>query len=303
MCLMRPASHRLLLASLLLSTFATGIRAEEQALTTPKLTPARGYYARLAAISAAPDPTRADLDALRFPIDPQRREKTLATKPAYLTVDPAAFVLPPCPANSSAQTRAELDYLLRLQATRTPGEIAWALGLQDWGYSLSAKPGDRDYELLRSNLFLVGRSIGTWFNAESLPLTADLMARFWRDARSYVWTFKFDHARVRPYVLEPKIKNLQETDWAAFPSGHASYAYAVAYLYAELAPELSDVFLRDAAAIAYSREVLGVHYPSDSESGRLLARQIVGFALRNPEFQRDLDKVREEWRTVSALRP
>lgn len=294
--------HPTLVVGLLLSAISAGSHADEL-LTTPKLTPARGPYARLSALSPSGDPGRADLDAQRFPIDPQRMEKTLATKPAYLSVDPAAFVLPASPANSSAQTRAELDYLLRLQALRTPEEIHWALGLQDWGYSLSAQPGDRDYDQLRSNLFLVGRSIGTWFNAESLPLTADLVARFWRDARYYVWHFKFHHARVRPYVLEPKLKNLQETDWAAFPSGHASYAYVLAYLYSELEPELSDVFHRDAAAIAYSREVLGVHYPSDSESGRQLARQIVGFALRDPKFQSDLEKVRQEWRTVSARQP
>lgn len=303
MNLNRLSSCSALAAGLLLLTFTAGSLAAEPPLTTPKPTPARGLYARLAAVSPAADPARADLDTLRFPIDPQQRDKTLEIKPAYLTVDRAAFVLPPCPANSSAQTRAELDYLLRLQAHRTPSEIAWALGLQDWGYSLNAKPGDRDYELLRSNLFLIGRSIGTWFNAESLPLTADLVARFWRDARYYMWAFKIDYARVRPYVLEPKLKNLQETDWPAFPSGHATYAYVLAYLYSELAPELSDVFLRDAAAVAYSREVLGVHYPSDSESGRLLARQIVDFALRDPKFQRDLEKVREEWGTVSALRP
>ncbi|MCI0671667.1 MAG: phosphatase PAP2 family protein [Myxococcaceae bacterium] len=261
-----------------------------------KLEPARGHYARLAARSPAPASSGAKTDAMRFQHERAHVEDTLSARPQYVTVDPSAFQLPPLPANSSAQTRAELDYLLRLQERRTPEDVHDGLALADWGYSIHARPGDRDWELVRGNLFRVGHSIGTWFNPDSLPLTAELLGKVWRDARFYVWSLKYKYARVRPYVLEPRLKNLQETDWAAFPSGHASYAYMAAYFYQDLAPEFADVFVKDALDIAHSREVIGVHYPSDSEAGRAFARQFINLLLQSEQFQRDLAQVREEWR-------
>src|SRR6202008_796762 len=97
-------------------------------------------------------------------------------------------------------------------------------------YNLRVKPTDSTYQRFRSNLFFIGRSIGTWFNHENLPLTADLMARVWQDASYFIWSLKFKYARVRPVVIDPRVKNLEVTDWAAYPSGHASNSYVNAYI-------------------------------------------------------------------------
>ena len=51
----------------------------------------------------------------------------------------------PAPANASAQTRAELDYLLKLQASRTPEEQAWCDQLAGIYYHpLIVNPADID---------------------------------------------------------------------------------------------------------------------------------------------------------------
>ena len=125
----------------------------------------------------------------------------------------------------------------------------------------------------------------------------------WRDASFHLWSLKFKYARIRPVVIDPRIKNLQESDWAAFPSGHASYAHILAYLYSELAPEFSDIFLTDARNIAHSREVIGVHYPSDSEAGRVFGRQFVNALLQDDKFKAEFAKVRQEWERVRAISP
>jgi acid phosphatase (class A) len=65
-------------------------------------------------------------------------------------------------------------------------------------------------------------------------------------------------------------------------------------VFQELLPEKREVFARGAAEMAFSREILGVHFPSDSESGRLLARQIVDRLRQEPTFQRDLEAARKE---------
>ena len=71
----------------------------------------------------------------------------------------------------------------------------------------------------------------------------------------------------------------------------------------ELAPEFSDVFLKDAHDIGHSREIIGVHFPSDTEAGRVFARQFVDRLLKNPEFSAEFEKVREEWKRVRAASP
>ena len=74
----------------------------------------------------------------------------------------------------------------------------------------------------------------------------------------------------------------------------------LAYIYSELAPEFSDIFLRDAAEIGYSREIIGVHYPSDTESGRVFARQFVDLLLNSEKFKPEFEKVKAEWNRVRA---
>jgi acid phosphatase (class A) len=104
-------------------------------------------------------------------------------------------------------------------------------------------------------------------------------------------------------VIDPTVNNLENANWAAFPSGHSSYSHILADLYSELAPEFADIFLNDARAIAHSREIIGVHYPSDSEAGRVFARQFVDHLLRNEKFKTEFVKVREEWSRVRAASP
>jgi acid phosphatase (class A) len=260
------------------------------------LTPARGHYQQLGRFSPAADPKGAELDKLKFPYDAAVAERRLSLKPNYLkqvTVDD--FTIPNPPANSSAQTRAELNYLLGLQAQRTKLDVDASLIMANIYYNARTTPADSNYQQYRQNLFHIGRSIGTWFNPENLPVTADFMARTWQDASFFIWSLKYKYLRVRPYVLDSAFNNLEETNWAAYPSGHAANSYINAYIYQELAPQFTDVFIKDAYDMAHSREILGVHYPSDSEASRIFARQFVNKLFENDQFKKDFDAVKKEW--------
>jgi acid phosphatase (class A) len=260
----------------------------------------RGYYKALQSLDARPQAGHRELDALRFGVDDDDRQKQEQRAPYYLAADPLLIPLPPPPANSSAQTQAELDYLIELQRRRSEEDVRSSLAYAKVWYDVATKPGDPDYPRFQHNLFHIGRSIGTWFNAESLPLTRQLVANLWRDANYFIWHYKVHYDRIRPYRLERALQNLEETDWPAYPSGHAGNSYVAAYVYSELAPEFADVFLKDALDMAHSREILGVHYPSDSEAARVLARKLVDQLLRSPRFQRDLAAARGEWARVRA---
>jgi acid phosphatase (class A) len=207
-------------------------------------------------------------------------------EPFYLTTTEKFFIADP-PANSSLQTRSELDYLLQLQSQRVEEDERASAYYAGIYYKTAVKPGDKDYAKFRRNLFHIGRSIGIWFNPDSLPLTANLVANTWKDAEYYIWKYKNYFLRIRPYKLESKLNNLEETNWAAYPSGHATNSYVNAYLFSALLPEFSSFFVKDAYDMAHSREIIGVHYPSDSESGRVLSYQLVQKLLKDPEFKKD----------------
>jgi len=218
-------------------------------------------------------------------------------KPYYLASNTPFSIQDP-PANSSEQTQVELKYLLQLQAQRSDEDIRASMFYAKVFYRTSTKPGDQDYNRMQRNLFHIGRSIAPWFCADSLPLTAQLTRNVWQDASYVIWKYKNYFVRIRPYKLEPQLKNLEETNWAAYPSGHASNSYTNAYLFSELLPEFASFFIKDAYDMAHSREIIGVHYPSDSESGRLLGYELIQTLKSNPAFQADLDKAAMEIKEV-----
>jgi acid phosphatase (class A) len=243
-------------------------------------TASRGHYKLLAALSPRPASDHEAVDTMKFPFDRSFATRVLSEKPFYLQhISADDFKLPDPPANSSAQTRAELDYLLALQHHRTPEDVRSSL------YMSTVFPTSSD----------IGRLIGYWSEPEQLPLTDSLFSHVAQDGNYFLWSLKFKYERVRPYVLEPKIHDLEESFASSYPGGHVTYAYIYAYIYRELAPEFADLFIANAYAMAHAREMIGVHYPSDNEAARIFARQFVNMLFRNKKFQEDFQQVKREW--------
>lgn len=259
--------------------------------------PETAHYAKLSQLDGKPQPGNETLDALTFPLSewgPLMSWKLLRTYYADKSLD--AFQKYEMPANSSKRTRAELDYLLELQRTRTPEELAWCLKLADIYYDpTNINPTNAKYNQNRDNLFYLGRNLGSWYNRQELPLTTELLSKVIHDAMVYMVEFKLKYARPRPYVVEPKLKVEKPLPHGAFPSGHSFGSYVNAELVARLAPDRRDDLMNAAQEFAWSRELLGVHYPSDSEAGRIWAKDFVKFLFENKQFVKDFEAVKKEW--------
>jgi undecaprenyl-diphosphatase len=85
--------------------------------------------------------------------------------------------------------------------------------------------------------------------------------------------------RERPYVPFPDPEPLLGTSFNySLPSGHAATSFAAAAVLARADRRLAPTVFVLAAAIAWSRVYVGVHYPSDIAAGALLGL-LVGGAL------------------------
>jgi undecaprenyl-diphosphatase len=77
--------------------------------------------------------------------------------------------------------------------------------------------------------------------------------------------------RERPPLVYPEPKPLVDVPHSgAFPSGHASAAFACATVFAWASPRLRVPAFVLAAAIAWSRVYVGVHWPLDVLGGAVL---------------------------------
>ncbi|MDQ2909561.1 MAG: phosphatase PAP2 family protein [Actinomycetota bacterium] len=104
-----------------------------------------------------------------------------------------------------------------------------------------------------------------------------LAADFAADGLSYALRQAIGRARPPLVYAEPKpLVDVPHT--GAFPSGHASTAFACATVLAWASPRLRVPALGLAAAIAWSRVYVGVHWPLDVLGGAVLG-VLVSIAL------------------------
>jgi acid phosphatase (class A) len=207
--------------------------------------------------------------------------------PRYLSGNTAEFVrqFAAPPSRDSPQTRSELDELLELQRLRTPDEVA-------------AAQADRQ---TRVEKFFP--ALGLDAQQADLHLTRRLAQRVEDDVRRYVRAAKDEFRRLRPYEIEPRIAPCIDNvaDDLSYPSGHASFGYAMAYLLSEMVPERRDALLHRADQFARQRMVCGVHFRSDIEAGRAGARWLEHAFNESAEYRHDRSAAAHELRAALRL--
>jgi acid phosphatase (class A) len=207
----------------------------------------------------------------------------LAAPLPYVTtkqVDLTQLLAPP-PANDSAQTRYEIDELLRVQARLTPAMA-------------EAASADQQEDVFRfANVF------GAKFKAENLPVATPFFARVAENEGVIVDPAKDSWKRPRPFMLSSEIKpNVKMSKSGAYPSGHTSLGYLLAVVLGNMVPEKRVEIFDRAADYANNRMVGGVHYPSDIQAGRIAGTVIAAEMMKQPEFQRDYAAARAEVRKL-----
>lgn len=261
------------------------------------LEPSSAHYTILEKLDPTPNPLRSPLDSSIYN-DRKSGLQFVGIEPTYLTQENVEFLKNSLkfPANSSNQTRAELDFLLEWQEKRTKAQRDRSMEIAPIGYWPPLEKTNDRYGSNVDHLFWEYRSItGNSPRIENYLHTTRLLAGVTRDMRIMEFTVKYALLRARPYHIEPKLNPMARISSPSFASGHTLWAYIQAFTWSELLPEKRKEFLAIAYEVGESREIMGIHYPSDEEAARILAHKMLLSMWKNPVFIQDLKKAQSEW--------
>ena len=88
----------------------------------------------------------------------------------------------------------------------------------------------------------------------------------------------------------------------SYPSGHTIRGWSAALLLAELNPAAADTILARGMMYGDSRVIVGAHWQSDVDAGRLAGSVAVLTLHTCPEFMEELEKARAEFQRLTQAR-
>lgn len=190
--------------------------------------------------------------------------------------------VPPPPANSSTETRADLDELLKLQQERTRAQVKMITKHLDYdGVCAAILDSVTHRKLTRA------------------PKTKALLKHVEMDASLAVFHAKKRFNRPRPHQLEPQLRPaIPVPDHPAYPSTHALQGYVVARTLSLLFPNNTEELLAAGVKIGREREIAGIHYPSDAKASRALGEELFDRLQQNEKFLAEVEAAKKEWTSL-----
>lgn len=173
------------------------------------------------------------------------------------------------PLNDSAITKNDLQVLLEKTSKATAEEITFARYVDD-----VSNLAQTFIDLLKENGH--DESMGGFFSVDH---QTECLLFFLKDAIN----------RPRPYQLAKSFGlpmfPLMRTDamTAAYPSGHALTAFVMSEHYARKYPTVAPELIALGKRIADSREITGIHFPSDTQISKEICKIVYDNNLLNNE--------------------
>ena len=193
--------------------------------------------------------------------------------------DGVALLAPP-PAPGSAEEAADLASARAVFKARTPDEQ------------------DRAFKDATLSIFLFAPAIGPFFQPGKLPKIEALFQKVRTNISEHINIPKNHWKRQRPYELDDSLTLGRPEKSFGYPSGHSTRGTVQALLLAELFPEQKEAILAFGRQIGWDRVLIGKHFITDINAGRVLGQAIVRELLASPAFQRDLAEAKAEAQAV-----
>jgi hypothetical protein len=136
------------------------------------------------------------------------------------------------------------------------------------------------------------------------PCTNFLVQGCMRAAEFAAMHYKNVFQRPRPSQLWPELMPpVPVPGHAAFPSAHSTQTHTIALVLQQVAAgvvlSVDEITTRLAQRISRGREVLGVHYPSDTLAGQQLAQSVASAFMAAPEIARLITAAQREWQAFA----
>jgi acid phosphatase (class A) len=165
-----------------------------------------------------------------------------------------------CPLNDSETTRNEIGVLLSKMKNATEEEITFARYVEDESNMAQAYIDFLDSKGVKETM-------GGFFGIDS-------------QTEPLLFHLKEVINRPRPYQLAYELKLPlfplihSNANTAAYPSGHSLAAHVMSEYYSQKHPELRAELEALGTKVANSREIIGVHYPSDTTISKEICKII-----------------------------
>ena len=156
----------------------------------------------------------------------------------------------PAHSNNSSDTKQELIELKKLQMSRTKNDV---------------KLIEHQRKMCRFDF--PGYQIG--YNKQF----DQFLIQSFLDVSYYIFIYKIKNDRVRPSFLDKTLNPaIDIPPHPAYPSAHAGQSLILALMLSDIKLENKEKYLALAENIGRNRELAGVHYKSDTDSGQKIAR-------------------------------
>ncbi len=116
------------------------------------------------------------------------------------------------------------------------------------------------------------------------------------DLEYFILRDKMKFSRMRPDQIIEGIDPVIDTPFhASYPSGHAAQAYFIALVLSDLNPEMQNNYRDAAVNIGQLREIAGVHFPTDTAAGIILAQNVYKTLMKNEQVRLLFDDAKKEF--------
>lgn len=113
------------------------------------------------------------------------------------------------------------------------------------------------------------------------------------------WMRRRPFDRMHEPSLTPESDALLSYD-GSYPSAHAIRGWGAALLMVEINPEAADTLLARGLMYGESRVIVGAHWQSDVDAGRLAASAAYALMHTSPAFMHQMAKAQEEFRRLKG---
>jgi hypothetical protein len=188
------------------------------------------------------------------------------------------FRPPPPPAFGSPAFVAALEEVRRISDHRTPDQLRIA---EYWALTTgSLVAGFWNEEATK-------RIARYHLNERQAARALALMHIAGMDATIACYDAKYTYWLIRPYKTDPAISTpIPRPNHPSYPSSHACYSGASAYVLGALFPADAEHLAAMADEAGESRLYAGIHYRFDKDAGLGIARQVAALALQDTEHTR-----------------